>query len=242
MKRLLLTLVLALFLISFASAQLDDLGTFKVSDCVTIKQVCSSCSYVNITVSYPNSTLAISNNNMSSQGAGTWIYNFCSTPILGRYDVTGEGDILGVATGFNSVYFEVTTTGESLDIQKSILYIILTVGIFAIFLITLGSAFAFPWKNQRDEEGSVISINDLKYVKVVLFALAYLEFLFIITILKNLSGFVLSGGTQSFLNIIFTFMLIGLIPFFPLLIFITAVNWLNDKKVLKKIQRGIPVK
>jgi len=35
---------------------------------------------------------------------------------------------------------------------------------------------------------------------------------------------------------------IGLLPAFPLLVFYTIVIWLNDKKTLKAIARGISVK
>jgi hypothetical protein len=37
-------------------------------------------------------------------------------------------------------------------------------------------------------------------------------------------------------------LLIGLIPFFPLLLFYTIVIWINDKKTQKNIKRGIEMR
>ena len=74
----------------FSYAEINDYSTVKLNECVLIKQVCSSCSYVNLSISYPNSTLIITNDGMTSTGGGVWTYDFCNTTQLGRYDVNGE--------------------------------------------------------------------------------------------------------------------------------------------------------
>jgi len=89
----------------------DSIGTYQQDSCVEIKQTCSSCSYVNISVSYPNSTRAITNQNMSLIGSGSWVYEFCNTSNLGRYNVMGEGDIDGSAESF-ATYFKITPSGS----------------------------------------------------------------------------------------------------------------------------------
>ena len=107
-----LAFMLVVVCLSYVSAEVNEYAPVKQNDCVSIKQVCSSCSYVNLSVSYPNSTLAVTNAGMTAIGAGNWIYNYCSTNELGRYDVTGEGDISGKPTGFDVLWFDVTLSGE----------------------------------------------------------------------------------------------------------------------------------
>lgn len=108
MKKLILLLIIGMFLFSFTSAELNNLGEFGTNECISIKQTCSSCTYVNLTVSYPNSSRVLTNAPMGDVGAGVWEYNFCNTTLEGRYDVNGEGDINGVDTSFSALYFIVS--------------------------------------------------------------------------------------------------------------------------------------
>ena len=48
MKKIILTIILGIFLISMASASLDSLGTFQQDECFNISQTCATCTYVNI--------------------------------------------------------------------------------------------------------------------------------------------------------------------------------------------------
>ena len=107
----LIPLMLCIILFSFSSAT-ETLGTIKQGECIEIPQVCASCSYVNLSVQYPNKSIAISNQAMTPNGAGLWTYNFCNTSQLGRYDVSGQGDISGTDTGFSVLWFEIRENRE----------------------------------------------------------------------------------------------------------------------------------
>ena len=110
MRKLLLILFLGMFLLSFTSA-LDNLGTFKQNEQVRISQVCSDATYINISsISFPDSSIAISGVAMTSAGNGEFYYNFANTTQLGRYDVRGISD--GCEKTF-ATYFEVTENGKS---------------------------------------------------------------------------------------------------------------------------------
>jgi hypothetical protein len=110
MKKLFIFLILGMFLISSVSA-LDNLGTFKQGECIRLVQTCASCSYVNLSsVTYPNSSTAINNIEMSDAGDGEWYYDFCNTSLLGRYDVRGQGDLSGTDTSF-ATWFDITPIG-----------------------------------------------------------------------------------------------------------------------------------
>lgn len=130
----------ALLSSSLVSA-LDDLGTFKQNTCVRVAQTCASCTYVNISSisnSYNNDTL-ISNVEMTSFGNGEWYYNFCSTGVIGRYDVRGKGDLDGTATSF-ATYFEITPSGFQGTLGFYIVLICICAGV-----IILGFGIGEAW-------------------------------------------------------------------------------------------------
>jgi hypothetical protein len=136
--------------------------------------------------------------------------------------------------------FIVTPTGELLDQPISNIFIIIILALLLVFGITVYGAIKMPFKNNRNEDDSVISINNLKYLKIVLWFFAYLEFLFIIFIIKNLTyGSLILNSSYQFFNIVYFMLLIGLIPALPLLIWITIAVWLNDKRTQEDLERGI---
>jgi hypothetical protein len=139
MKSIILSLMLCMMLFSFANAT-STLGTIKQSECIEIPQVCASCTYVNLSIQYPNKSIAVSNQAMTPNGAGLWTYNFCNTSQLGRYDVSGMGDLNGVDTGFSVLWFEVTPNGESITTGKALFYIGL-ISILIIFLVLSMTSF-----------------------------------------------------------------------------------------------------
>jgi hypothetical protein len=242
LKKLILSFIfVSLFSLAFVSANIQTLGTFKQGDCIELIQTCSNCSYVNISsVLYPNLSIILSDVSMTQQGT-KYNYSFCNTEITGKYIVTGLGDLDGETEIWN-YDFNVNLMGEELTQSKAIIYFILLIASLLIFGLTLWGAYIFPFKNKRDTEGYLIDINDLKYLKIAMWVFSYLEFLFIIFLMKNISGgFLSAGGFYEFFNILFTILLILLLPFFPTLIFFTIVTWLNDRKLEESIKRGLPV-
>jgi hypothetical protein len=131
--KLLIPLMFCMMLFSFASAT-TTLGTIKQSECIEIPQVCASCTYVNLSIQYPNKSIAVSNQPMVSQGAGLWTYNFCNTSQLGRYDVSGQGDLNGIDTGFSVLWFEVSPSGQGGN-TNTIFFIFVILLIYGITFI-----------------------------------------------------------------------------------------------------------
>ena len=87
-----------------------QMPSIKQGETALVRQTCGSCSYVNISIYYPNSTKAITNDAMTNVGGGYWEYSFLSTNELGKYDYPTCGDIDGVHTCSSSdelPYFEV---------------------------------------------------------------------------------------------------------------------------------------
>ena len=116
-------LLLVLILIPLISAEIQNLPPVKQGETISLRQTCGSCSYVNISIYYPNGTKAISNAEMTDDGGGYWSYEFSETEKLGRYDYPTCGDIEGVHTCSSTEglpYFEVTENGELTNINNNL--------------------------------------------------------------------------------------------------------------------------
>lgn len=139
MKKIILSLIIGLFLISLASAGL--IGPFKQGTDVNIIQTCDDCTYNNITsVLYPNGFIALSKVQMDKDGT---YYNYTLTgnytQISGTYIVNGVGDLHGVDTVW-AYDFDITPTGT---IQSSILNNPVLIILFLLSLIFLGLGVGF---------------------------------------------------------------------------------------------------
>jgi len=140
----------------FVSA-LDSLGTFKQNDCINISQVCDDATFISISsVTYPNSTRAIEQVNMTSLGSGEYVYEFTNTSTSGRYDVRGISD--GCDKTF-ATYFEITPSGFVGTLGFYIIILILSLG-----LIILGYSIEDAW---------VIVLGGMGLILVGLFILLY---------------------------------------------------------------------
>lgn len=223
MKKLLLFLMIGMFLISSVYA-LDDLGTYQKDQCVNIKQTCATCSYVNLTIAYPNSTIILNNKEMSDQGAGTWTYDFCNTSLNGRYDVTGKGDLDGTDTSF-ATYFHVTpsgninpSSGEGLTFLGSLIAMILVAGIFFFLSVSMrehpGARFAF------------IALTVVTSIIVVLYSS--------VALMETFWGFDKIISSYSTFLWVFLFTIFIIFIFVLIAIIIRAVDSLKIKRGLKE--------
>lgn len=149
MKKIILIVFLALFLISFVNAEQQSLGTFKKDSCVNLIQTCSNCSFINITsVVYPNSTNAITNKLMTKSNS-LYNYSFCLTNVSGTYIVNGLGNPDGINTVF-AYDFEINPIGipatevraTAMNRAVYILFIIAIV-LFIAFLYTQNVPFKY---------------------------------------------------------------------------------------------------
>lgn len=244
-NKFLLTMMMALIMLSLVSASQSSLGTFKQGDCVPIIQLCGTCTYSNLTHviinTNDNSTLlTIYNVGMEKNGA-LFNYTFCDTRNLGEYNVGGVADLDGVDDAW-AYDFDINLMGEELTEAKSNIYIIMLVITMLFLALTVWGAFVIPFSNPRDDQGYLLNINDLKYFKVIMWILAYLELIFLSFLMKNLAaGYLANGGFYELFNIIFNLLLILLFPAMILTVFFTIVIWLNDKKLADKLTRGFEV-
>ena len=224
-------------LISSASA-LDSLGNFKVDETVRIAQVCSDATYINISsITYPNSTTAVSNVEMVSAGSGEFYYDFNLTSVKGRYDVRGISD--GCEETF-ATYFEVTYLGKELGQAEATMYLgFLALLVLVFFLNFFGMRF-LPARNTRDEEGRILSISYLKYFRDVLMMTGYFLFIAIMFIASNLAFAFLEE--EMFANVLFTIYKasFGLAPLVVTVWMIWIfVSMFHDVQFQKMLNRGM---
>ncbi len=240
MKKILLTIILGIFLIAGASASLEGQGTYKQNDCMNISQTCATCSYVNISsVSSNNDSNLISNVEMTSFGNGEWRYEFCDTSSLGRYDVKGMGDVNSVDTSF-AIYFDVTYNGDSISSSQAILYAVLLFVLIFVFIITILGINQLPSGNTQDEEGKILSISYLKYLRPVGWFFLWMLFIAILFLSSNIAFAFLSG--QLFAQLLFT--LFKICFALTSVIVVVWIIWIyrqmfHDKQMQNMLNRGI---
>lgn len=224
-------LLLGLFLISFASA---NLGTFQQDTCVNIRTALNT-TQVNISsISYPNETVLFLDNEMTRNGK-TFNYSFCDTGVIGEY-VYDFYDLEG------NVFvndFNITYNGDDLTNAKAILYaILLAISVFFWFLI-LYYTTKLPSKNPRDDEGLVM-VSNLKYLRDTLFAVLYLVSWSILFLASNIAiaylPFQMFGNFLFALWQIMGWLMIPAVILWFLWIFYSLVN---DAKIKRYMNMGM---
>ncbi len=134
-NKILMVIMFGAILFSMTSVlALESQGTFKQVEEVRLTQVCSDATYITISsITYPNSTVATSQINMTSVGSGEFYYLFNSTNEFGRYDVRGISD--GCENTF-ATYFEITPFGN--------LWVLIFLVILAFVFIVFGMVIKMP--------------------------------------------------------------------------------------------------
>ena len=169
MKKILLVLIMSVFFLSLTSA-LDNQGVGKEGENFTFIQTCDDATYITLsTIQYPNRTVQIINENMTSMGGGSYQYNFTDV-VNGRHDITG---ISNGCTKTFATFFEVTQNGTVLTTGEAFLYVLIMVFFVLMDLLILYLIIILPSKNEKDEGGLLIRIVNLKYVRFVLIGIFY---------------------------------------------------------------------
>ena len=151
MKKIILTIIVGIFLISLVSAEQQTLGTFKQNVCIQLTQTCGNCTYNNISFVYMTSDVILYNVSDQMTKVGTFYnYSFCDTSTIGEYIVNGFGDPDGKQTSW-TYDFKITSTGF---LEKSVLLNPLILIFLFIFIIF----FSFALKTRTAWLGFISSI------------------------------------------------------------------------------------
>ena len=217
-----------LFLLSFASAQ-----TYATDSDVNIKVSClnvNCSSQTNITIEFPNTTIAINNQPMSN-GSGFTNYTFTSTETFGTYKYYTNN-------GFTDS-FDVNYGGSTITSGQGVLYFSFFVIFLFFFVVVIFGINQLPASNTTDEEGKILSISRLKYLRTVGWLFEYFLVIALLFLSSNLAFTYLNE--ELFAQILFTFYQIsfGASPIVVIVMMIWIfVQMFHDKQMQNLLNRG----
>jgi len=144
-KKILITIILGMFLISFTSLVSAGPIVFTQYEEANLKVPCSyngtncdATAVCNISILYPNGTTMVNNKLMNNNGNGMPNYTLPNTNTLGIYTYKMSATQAGVS-GSDEDTFKITTTGIDGN-NKIPMYLL----IFSVILLILGFWFESP--------------------------------------------------------------------------------------------------
>jgi len=191
-------------------------------------------------IQYPNGSKINYNLNMTRV-----VTDFNYTIDAGNFSSLGSTcmgitcyDGINYETG--SVCREVGYTGSSLNTESSIIYLgLLGILVFILFVNFWGMGY-LPNSNERDEEGRILSVTYLKYLRLPLWLFAYFLFTAVIFLSSNIAyGFL---PDELFAKLLFSLfsILMALSPVIVVVLMISFfVKFFHDKEVQKMLNRGM---
>lgn len=132
----------------------------------------------------------------------------------------------------------VTKTGNGLDTQESLIYIVLALGVFLLFALSFYFLISTPYQNEINEKGAIIKITKLKYVKLGLILLTWVLFTWLLNILIGLSdNFVSLTMYYGFFGFIFDVMNRLSLPLGIVVLVIALFELVRDANIYGNIKK-----
>jgi len=237
-KVIFFSLIMLMFIFSFVSA--DSIGTFKKEKSLEIYQECNNCTSCNFTrVKYPNGTNFLTN--IEATKDDTYYH---STILKGNLTEVGTysycydcGNAVEKSTG--CLDFEITYNGHELTTERSFLYLGLIGFLLFIFCLILFLIPQIPM-NKTDEDGLIIELSSLKYLRPILIALDWIILLAIIFLTSNVAiaylPFNMFGELLFNIYTIMFWLTIIAIPIWFIYLFLSAFR---HKEMKRLMQRGV---
>ena len=243
-KAIFAMLFLSLLMLPLVSAGVTNIGTFKLGECVSLRQTCADCTYNYITkVTMPDSTAGISGTLLMDKVGTYYNYTFCNTSQAGDYIVDGYGDLGATTPTVWNYYFTVTATGADSSTGQSMTYIFLFVFCLIIFAVLLFIGLSAPGGNKTDEmTGYILAVSNVKYVKITCLGFSWIFGVFLAYLSWMLSFAYLDF---SFLTDVFHWIFYAMaaltLPFFILFVYFVVANAIRDSKISEALSRGFQV-
>lgn len=204
----------------------------------------SSSAWCNVSIDYPNGSYLKENASMTNRGNGDFNITLNASKInqLGNYEWRAFCcDNSKCAGGYGN--FEVTGTGFEFSQARSTYYLGLLALLVFFFAVTVYSIPKLPEKYDTDDYGLIIGINKLKYLKPLLFIIAWVLLLAILFTSSNVALAYL--GSKMFGELLFTIwriMFILTLPAVFIWLIFLFVQIFRDKEVKRMIERGIDIR
>ncbi len=213
---------------------------YNISDGMPVSNVSTTCQvhfynstgdhiYINTRVPYsldlgiPNDwDVIIDGGNFTTIGHYSYLIQ-CNSSVLG---------------GFESVGFDVTTTGTKPSTGENMLYAFFVFILFAVSIVLIYLIVIIPSENERNEKGVIIGIVKLKYLRILLIGILYP---LIIIILNLMNGLAVNIATLSIFSgtfgILFEIMLRGAWPVTIILVVWMVYLLIKDTNIQKGISK-----
>lgn len=245
MKKIITILVCVFFLITLVSAdysyvfEKDTDIDLHVSCFDVNNSFCDATTNCQISIYYPNQSAVILNESMDYNET---FFNYSlsedQTSIVGEY--SSIVNCQGANNGFSEFNFLITPSGTEISGEQVTIYIIFLVIAFVIFGLLVYGSFKLKWDNNRDETGQVVSVNDLKWLKLFCMVFSYLTFTFIIAMCYRITDeFLYVGTANSFFEITYNILIAVGSPMLIIFPFVVTYIIFQDVKVKKLLQRGL---
>ncbi len=247
MKKLILIIFLSLILLPLSCAETfgQSTQTDFIKTCTNSSgNICQTTATCELTVKLPrNNSIVVNNETMTNNNNGLFNYTLSSTNLdtLGNYNwdmFCCESTNCGEAHGS----FLVTKTGVELSQDKAIIYLGMLALLILIFVAICIATPFLPSGNNKDEQEFFISINNLKYLRPVLFAVAWGILLAILFTASNISYLYLE--TEMMGKLLFAFYSIMMWMSLPMVIvwFLYLIaNMFRDREMKELIERGVRI-
>lgn len=219
-----------LFFVSLVGAQIQTLGGedgfFPDTD-INLIQICSNCTYVNITtiIFTPTGGVKVSGEiiriNSAMQKDGTF-YNY--TLLKGNTSRDGEYIVNWISDGptvIGNYNFFVRGNAAKLTTGESFLYFILLVISFLGSLFFLYFGFILPYSDKRLEDGTITRVISFKYLKIFSIWIGYGLLLWFMNLLTGIANNFITLAIAS--NLISATYIILITLSYPLTIIILSV-------------------
>lgn len=230
MKKLMFAFVLGIFFISFVLAQNvcgndnSFLGTFQQNQNISLRQVCDTCTFVNLTaVTLPNGSTLNYNTQMTKNGIN-FNTNFQTTNLLGCYSYDTLGDKGGTNVA-ETIDLQITVSGKTTTTGNSILSVLGVLFFFVLGMLSvvlIGKQKKTPVKWTFALMGFIFFIAALNLVSVIIPDALINE---------NVVSFFDSFTAISFVMLWFAFALIAIMWIF------TFFQTIFYKKTLRQMEK-----
>lgn len=234
MKRELIFFIFVLALMTtFVSA---SLGTFKQNECVDIR-VLANCTGVNLTEVRGQ----VINAPMTLLGGQTFNYTFCNTTNLGEYIYSWDNVCIDCSQGDCGNSFIITPNGKDLTTGGGVMFIVFIVGILFIFSLCLYGSIVIPFKNGRGSGGELISVNDMKYLKIFLIIMSYVVLVMFFGLSRSIfANYIYEAGVDTFFTWGFWILFSLMFPIIVVAIIVSFILFIEDLKLKEILKRGLP--
>jgi len=215
--------------------------------CALNGTACNDATECNITITYPNDSIAVLDEPMTNNNQYFNYTFYNSTTIIGDYTLGIHDTIAfcesGTMRNFTSWKFEINNYGRDESSNGLIMFLILVPIIaFMVALIIVG--FMVPGKNKMSmgpDGNRVLEFTYGYFLKLGCFLFAYLAFWIITFLSWKISQIIISiSGFSGILRLMFIFETVLIFPVLLVVVVLGLVKIMQDAILSKEIHRRLP--